>query len=68
MKAAGVRRVRLYDCRHSALTFLAVSGVPGPIISAWAGHSDLSMAAKTYIHPALEDLRQGADKFAELLG
>jgi hypothetical protein len=28
MVAAGVRRVRLYDARHTCLTFLATNGVP----------------------------------------
>lgn len=68
MKAAGVRKVRLYDARHACLTYLSVSGVPGPIISAWAGHADLSMAARVYVHPSAKDLEQGRDALATLLG
>ncbi len=68
MKAAGVRKVRLYDARHACLTYLSVSGVPGPIISAWAGHADLSMAARVYVHPSPKDLEQGRDALATLLG
>jgi integrase len=44
MAAANVRKVRPYDARHACLTYLATNGVPAPIVSAWAGHSDLSMA------------------------
>jgi len=68
MAAAGVRKVRLYDARHSCLTYLAVNGVPAEIVSAWAGHSDLSMAARVYVHPTARDLQQGRDALAVLLG
>ncbi|WAL67210.1 tyrosine-type recombinase/integrase [Amycolatopsis cynarae] len=68
MDAAKVRRVRLYDARHACLTYLRMSGVPGPIVSAWAGHADLSMADRVYVHPNTEDLQQGRDVLAKLLG
>jgi integrase len=68
MKAAGLRQVRLYDARHSALTALAVSGVPAPIVGLWAGHSDLSMAQRVYVHPSAKDLEQGRDALNTLLG
>jgi integrase len=67
MAESGVRRVRLYDARHACLTFLRMSGVPGPIVSAWAGHADLSMADRVYVHPSPEDLEQGRDVLATLL-
>jgi integrase len=31
MAAAGVRKVRFYDARHSTLTFMATNGVPDVI-------------------------------------
>lgn len=68
MATAGVRKVRLYDARHSVLTYLAVNGVPAPIVSAWAGHSDLSMAQRVYCHPTAADLEQGRDALSVLLG
>jgi integrase len=68
MKAAGVRKVRLYDARHACLTYLSVSGVPAPIVGAWAGHADLSMAQRVYVHPSAKDLEQGRDALAALLG
>lgn len=68
MRVAGVRKVRLYDARHACLTYLSVSGVPAPIVSAWAGHADLSMAQRVYVHPSASDLEQGRDALATLLG
>lgn len=31
MREANMRKVRLYDARHACLTWLSVSGMPGPI-------------------------------------
>jgi integrase len=67
MRRAGVRQVRLYDARHACLTYLTVSGVPAPIVGAWAGHADLSMAQRVYVHPSAKDLEQGRDALNELL-
>ncbi len=68
MRTAGVRKVRLYDARHACLTYLSVSGVPGPIIGVWAGHADLSMAQRVYVHPSPKDLEQGRDALNRFLG
>jgi integrase len=68
MAAAGVRKVRPYDARHACLTYLATNGVPDVIVSAWAGHSDLSLAKRVYVHPSAKDLEQGRDALAALLG
>lgn len=68
MAAAKMRRVRLYDARHACLTHLRMSGVPGPIVSAWAGHADLTTTDRNYVHPSAEDLKQGSDKLGELYG
>lgn len=51
MAAAKVRKVRPYDARHACLTFLATNGVPDVIVSAWAGHADLTTAKRVYVHP-----------------
>jgi integrase len=67
MAAANVRKVRPYDARHACLTYLATNGVPAPIVSAWAGHSDLSMAQRVYVHPSAKDLEQGRDALSILL-
>jgi integrase len=68
MAASGVRKVRPYDARHACLTYLATNGVPDVIVSAWAGHSDLSLAKRVYVHPSAKDLEQGRDALTVLLG
>jgi len=42
----GVRKVRLYDARHACLSWMANNGVPDTVVSAWAGHSDLSFTKR----------------------
>ena len=68
MDPVGTRRVRLYDARHACLTYLATSGVPDVVVSAWAGHADLSFTKRTYVHPNPEHLREASDALARLLG
>jgi integrase len=60
MAALKLRRVRLYDARHSVLTLLAVSGVPDTILAAWAGHTNAAFTKAKYVHPDAEDLRPAA--------
>src|SRR5262249_14747812 len=67
MEQAGVRKVRPYDARHACLAYLATR-VQDVIVSAWAGHADLSTAKKWYMHPSTEDLEQGRDALTTLLG
>lgn len=55
-----LRRVRLYDARHSVLTLLAVSGVPDTVLAAWAGHTNAAFTKARYVHPDAEDLRPAA--------
>jgi integrase len=67
MATTGVRKVRPYDARHACLTYLATSGVPDVIVSAWAGHADLSFTKRVYIHPNAEHLQEAADQLGALL-
>ena len=69
VELAGVRKVRLYDARHACLTYLAtVGGVADVVVSAWAGHADLSFTKRTYVHPDAEALRAGSDALDRLFG
>jgi integrase len=68
VESCGVRRVTLYDARHACLTYLAVSGVPDVVVSAWAGHADLSFTKRQYVHPSPEDLAAGRDALDKLFG
>ncbi|WP_410662129.1 Arm DNA-binding domain-containing protein [Amycolatopsis sp. lyj-84] len=67
MEGAGVRRVRLYDARHACLTYLRMAGVPGPIVSAWAGHGDLTIADRVYVHPDVAHPETAAKHLGALL-
>ncbi|WP_438494151.1 site-specific integrase [Streptomyces asiaticus] len=60
MEMLGMRRVRLYDARHSVLTYLAVTGVPDVVLAAWAGHTNASFTKRKYVHVAPEDMRAAA--------
>lgn len=68
MEEVGVRKVRPYDARHACLTLLATSGVPDVVVSAWAGHADLSFTKKVYVHPDTEQMRPAANRLDELFG
>lgn len=68
MHALELRKVRLYDARHSCLTFLAVNGVEDVVLAAWAGHVSASFTKRVYVHPSPEDLRSASDHLTVLLG
>ncbi|MEW2272190.1 site-specific integrase [Streptomyces griseofuscus] len=60
MERLGLRRVRLYDARHSVLKALAVSGVPDVILAAWAGHTNAAFTKRKYVSIEAEDMRGAA--------
>jgi integrase len=68
MADLGLRKVRLYDARHSCLTYLANKGVPDHILAAWAGHTNASFTKRKYVHPDVEDLRAAAGVWDGLHG
>jgi integrase len=55
-----MRRVRLYDARHSCLSYFAVNGVPDVVLAAWAGHTNASFTKRKYVHVNPEDMRAAA--------
>ncbi|MCX4785230.1 site-specific integrase [Streptomyces sp. NBC_01221] len=63
-----LRKVRLYDARHSCLRFLAVNGVPDFVLAAWAGHANATFTKRVYVHPSHADLRVASDHLTSLLG
>jgi integrase len=67
MREAGVRQVTPYDMRHSCLTYLATNGVSDVVVSAWAGHADLSLAKRVYVHPDASHLEGAATALNVLL-
>jgi integrase len=45
LAAAGLRKMRFHDLRHSAATFLLLAGVPDRVVMAQLGHSQISTTA-----------------------
>lgn len=67
MVVVGVREVRLYDARASALTFLESAGVSDSVLAAWAGHSSASTTRRHYVKPGVDALREAAQVLEKLL-
>lgn len=62
--AAGVRRIRLHDVRHTYATLALTAGVEPKIVSDRVGHSNPGVTFQIYTHPSV-----GADRAAaEMLG
>jgi integrase len=49
VKDAGLRRIRLHDCRHSVASLLLASGVPVKLVADLLGH-DPKVTLATYAH------------------
>ena len=60
MRELEMRRVRLYDARHSCLSYLAVNGVSDVILARWAGHTNASFTKRKYVTVDVEDMRAAA--------
>lgn len=50
LEAAGLRRVRFHDLRHTAATLMLLAGVPLRVVMEILGHSSISITANTYAH------------------
>ena len=66
VKDAGVRRLRLYDLRHSVASVLASSGVDLYVIGKQLGHSQAKTSAR-YAHLSVDAQREASRKFGELV-
>lgn len=65
--AAGVRRIRLQDARHTCGTIMHLQGVPIAIISAWLGHADNAFTMRTYVHSQPGALAEAAQSLAQVV-
>jgi integrase len=68
VKAAGLRRIRLHDCRHTAASLMLADGVPVKVVADMLGH-DPRVTLATYAHviPGMGE-QAGAALSAALLG
>ena len=64
LKNAGIEDFRWHDLRHSAASYLAMSGVPMRSIAEILGHKTLQMV-KRYSHLSQEHLREEMNKMSE---
>jgi integrase len=67
VEAAGVRRIRLHDARHSCGTALHLRGVPLAVIAKWLGHADASVTARIYAHSQDDALRAAAQSLGAVV-
>lgn len=61
LSAAGIRRRRFHDLRHSCATALAGAGVPARVVMELLGHSQISLTMNTYSH-VLPDMQREAGR------
>ncbi|MCX4097401.1 tyrosine-type recombinase/integrase [Nocardia sp. alder85J] len=66
-KAAGLRRVRFHDFRHSAATLLKNLGVPDKDIQGILGHAKVSTTQEIYQHVDISVQQQGLSRVEHVL-
>jgi len=66
IKAAGLRKIRLYDLRHTMATLLLSKGVNPKIVSERLGHSSIALTLDTYSH-VLPTMQRDATEHMERL-
>ena len=67
VEAAGLRKQRVHDLRHLAITLLAAQGVPLKVIADIVGHSDIRLTQNVYQHVFQPAKRDAADKMDQFL-
>jgi integrase len=57
VRRAGVRKIRLYDCRHTHATLLLKAGINPKVVSERLGHASIVITLDTYSHvlPDMQD-------------
>jgi integrase len=68
VRRAGIPRVTLHGCRHTALSLMEKDGVPISVISRWAGHASAEFTYRVYVHAHQDDLGAGRDALSRRLG
>jgi integrase len=65
--AAGLRRVRLHDLRHTAASLMLAQGVSPRVVMEILGHSQISVTMNTYRHVAPASSREAVMQLESLL-
>lgn len=57
VKAAGLRRIKVHELRHTAATLMLLAGIPAKVVSERLGHASISITLDTYSHvlPSMQD-------------
>lgn len=66
--AAGVRRRKLYDARHTAASLLLAEGVPTRVVMEVLGHKNMATTTDTYMHVMPSMLAEAADAMQRVYG
>jgi integrase len=66
-RAAGLRRIRFHDLRHTAATLLLEQGVELVVIKELLGHAHIGVTATVYAHVRLRLQRQAIDTLGDAL-
>ena len=66
LDAAGVKRVRLHDARHTAATLMVAQGVRLEVVQAVLGHTDIR-TTQGYAKVVNELTREATDRMGRLL-
>ena len=67
LSAAGLRKIRVHDLRHTCVSLLAAQGVPIKTISEIIGHSDIRLTQNVYQHVFLSMKREAATAMENIL-
>jgi integrase len=65
--AAGLRRVRLHDLRHTAASLMLAQGVSPRVVMEILGHSQISVTMNTYSHVTPDSSREAVARVEGLL-
>lgn len=68
MQAAGVRRIRPYDLRHTFATLHLSGGTPIKVVSEMLGHASVTITADVYMHVLPHMQREAAERMDRAIG
>lgn len=67
VKAAGLRRIKVHELRHTSATLLLLAGIPAKVVSEKLGHASIAITLDCYSH-VLPDMQDEATvRMSEIL-